>query len=946
MLTPDQERAVASDGRHLVLIACAGSGKTETITRRIARLVSGGVPPSSIVAFTFTERAAAEMGARVRVFLRELPGGGGELGGLYVGTIHAYCLQRLREIDPVYRSYDLLDENARPIFCRKYYRELDLDGLRALYPRTGQVPTPYTLIHDFCRNADLVRDERIDVTHLEEPFAGCYLAYSGLLHEHRYLDFAGIIGAYVEALEGSPTLLAREQGRVRHLVVDEYQDINTLQERLIELMVGKDGNLCVVGDDDQCIYHWRGSDVEKIIRFRDRYPDATVFRIQENFRSTPAVIDTASRVIRRNSRRLSKTMRPWSARQGGSDEGEIAACFFATEQEEVRAIVTRARRLRGQPYTDSRGRVRHLGYGDMAVLMRSVRHRAVPLLDAFDRAGIPCLVRGGVPFARPEVDLVMHALAFIGEVPYPHRSLEPVSPLRLGELQARLEPHIVSRDAFLDRMRMLRHEMVRSGKAFSLQRLFHRILREMGGDRIRFPAVWYHNLGTLSQLITAFEHQFPAITPLEIQRFIEFVGEDARHRTIGDGDVVTGIPDAVTVTTIHRAKGLQYPVVFIPGLIEGAFPSGRQDDSVWFVPPRLFDRRRYETGLEEERRLFYVGITRSEKYLYLSGHRRPSGDSNPAEPSIFLEEVAGRGVRSHFAGTDPVPGAVPGTESGVPVNRPSHPVPLGTSWSALRYYARCPEDYRLRFVCGFDPAPKEELGLGRAVHAVLAALHGMGKYGSVDPGAVSGLVDQYLHLRFAEPDALRRMREFVVRQTVRYIEQASADLARIRAFEQGFSLPVGDSVISGAIDLVLSQGDGVEIREIKLSGMVDREHAFEWERQLQVYALAARSLGMEVRSAAVRCFDTGALHEVPVDPVALQQTHDALERMIEGIRRGEFPPAPEEGRCRGCDWRCICSAHSAANDPCVGSAPVVTAAGPTVAARTGTGMRDDRASPA
>lgn len=901
MMTPEQERAIAFGDGNLHLVACAGSGKTETITRRIARLVADGVPPASIVAFTFTDRAAGEMAARVRVHLRDLVPGQADLAGLYVGTIHAYCYQRLKEAVPKYRSFDLLDEDTRPLFCHRHYGDLGLDRLLDFYVGRRRGPSRYEVIHDFCRNADVVRDERIDSARLELPFRECYLAYLDSLLALHYLDFAGMIAGYVEALEADPALLARERERVRYLVVDEYQDVNTLQEALVRLMAGHGGNLCVVGDDDQCIYQWRGSNYENIISFRSRYPAVTTIRIQENFRSTSAVVNAAAQVIDRNEFRLPKVMEPWQGGQCRAETGDIAACFFPREADEVAAIVGQVQQLRGRPYVDNRGNERYLGYRDMAVLMRSVRARAHPLLDALGRADIPCIVRGGRLFDRPEVDLVMHALAFLGGYPYPLLSPVPVNIGRLGEVYAPLEPVAGDRTAFLDAMTVLRRETDRAG-ALSLQALFHRVLRAMGGDRVSFPETWYYNLGELSQLVTAFEHLYPRITPMEIHLFLEYVSGDAWQRAEEGGAGEQVLPDAVTVTTLHQAKGLQFPAVFLPRLNAGEFPSDRPDGTMWFVSEDLFDRDRYATGLEDERRLFYVGITRSEKYLFLSGHHRGSGDLPPADPSVFLNEYP----RDNVVDTFPV---LP-TEADL--DEPEHaapPVPLPlleTSWSALRYYARCPHDYKLRYVYGFDPMPKEEMGLGRAVHSVLAAVHARAAEGPFDPAEIPGMVDEHLLLRFATPETIERVRGIVARQTERYVQRNQHEFDRIEEVELPFTVTVGEGVVSGAMDLVLREGTGVELRDFKLTEEGEKGFRPDIEKQLQLYALAATTLGHEVRHASIYHFDTGTIADVPVGPGALGETRVALEGMIDGIRRGEFPHLADETRCADCDWGCIC----------------------------------------
>ncbi len=903
MLTPEQEQAIAFGDGNLHLVACAGSGKTETITRRIARLVADGVPPGSIVAFTFTDKAAREMAARVRRHLEAQVPGQADLAGMYVGTIHGYCHQRLKEAVPKFRTYDLLDEDLRPLFCYRHYTELGLDRLLDYYEGQRFFPSAYDLIHDFCRNADLVRDEMIVPTELFSPFRDCYLAYLERLHDLHYLDFGGMIAHYVEALLGDPALLARERERVRHLVVDEYQDVNTLQEALIRLMVGENGNLCVVGDDDQCIYQWRGSNYENIITFGERYPAVTTIRVQQNFRSTPALVTAAATVIARNQGRLPKEMLPWRDGQCTSERGDIVTCFFRHEADEVAAVVEQVRRLHGRPFRDNRGTTRPLEFRDMAILMRSVRSRARALLDALSGAGIPFIVKGGRLFERPEVDVVLHALAYLGGHPYPlHDAAPPVGIDHLREGHERLAGSRVDSGSFVAAVAAARDEALRA-EALSLQALFHQVLRAMGGDRAAFPETWYYNLGHLSQLVSAFEHLYPRIGPQEIRLFLEYVRDDAWSRTEEGNPGELERPDAVTVSTLHKAKGLQFPVVFMPRLNMGEFPSDMPDTTTWFVPATLFDRERYRTGIEDERRLFYVGITRSEKYLFLSGHHYPLLEGYPSNPSIFLNEYPREDAVDAFPFR---PSVVEPRSAEVPI--PSHEPPvIETNWSALRYYARCPRDYQIRYIYGFDPMPKEEIGLGEAVHSVLAEVHQRATSGPFDVAEIPGIVDEHLILRFAAPETVGRIREIVKHQATRYVQRNTHDFVRVSGVEVPFTIPVGNGLVSGAIDLMLRDGEGIELRDFKLTESGESGFRLDTERQLQLYAIAVRALGQEVRRAGIYHFDTGTVAEVDVNPEALEEAGSAIVGMIEGIRRCEFSPTPEERRCASCDWRCICS---------------------------------------
>ena len=303
--TDKQKEAINFKNGNLQIIACAGSGKTDVITRRIATLIINEVTPENIVAFTFTEKAAEEMKFRIRKHLQELRPENPEIGDMYVGTIHSFCFELLKNFKPKYRVYDVLDEHKRMIFLSNY-ANYNKTELRLLGERK------YRNIDKFCRSVDVVREEMIEPHKLPLEFRYCYEKYLTVLDEQNFLDFSGMIYEVVKLLEDDPDFAQKVRERYRYLIVDEYQDINPLQEKLIFLMVGKDGNLCVVGDDDQCIYQWRGTNVDNILTFKDRYNNVKTIEIAVNFRSSESIVESAKKLIEKNTFRLGKKIEVWN----------------------------------------------------------------------------------------------------------------------------------------------------------------------------------------------------------------------------------------------------------------------------------------------------------------------------------------------------------------------------------------------------------------------------------------------------------------------------------------------------------------------------------------------------------------------------------------------------------------------------------------------------------
>jgi DNA helicase-2/ATP-dependent DNA helicase PcrA len=333
----EQERVIAHRGEHLQVIACAGAGKTEAISRRVASLIAEGVEPAQVVAFTFTERAAESLKARITRRVAEAMGRAflDRLGPMFVGTIHAYCLRLLQDHVPEFGNYDILDENRLAGLLSREHKRLELGKLGAQHWRP---------IFDFLRNADVVENELLDPQTLKgTPFGDCYLRFKQALYRYHFLTYGLLISAAVKALH-RPEVFERVHGPLRHLIVDEYQDINPAQEKLIGLLARPPVHLCVVADDDQAIYQWRGSDVTNMQEFTRRYTPSASLPLSVNRRSRPTIIATANAFATSISPRLPKKMEPHRASEGP----EVHAWAAETVEDEAEIVADTIESLRGQ----------------------------------------------------------------------------------------------------------------------------------------------------------------------------------------------------------------------------------------------------------------------------------------------------------------------------------------------------------------------------------------------------------------------------------------------------------------------------------------------------------------------------------------------------------------------------------------------------------------------
>jgi DNA helicase II / ATP-dependent DNA helicase PcrA len=354
-LTLAQEKAVTYGGRNLQLIACAGSGKTEVVAQRVVRLLTPGrsetLLPRNIIAFTFTDKAAAELKERIVTRTRESLGDIPGMAEMFVGTIHAFCLELLKSESPKYLKYEVLNEVQQTLFVDRHSRA---SGLTQSTTLGGQTLKRYTDTRHFISAMNLLREDRpVTPDRLKGNSVAAQLSrYEQLLHDRGYLDYSGILREAVAELKSNIGLRESLAARIRYAIVDEYQDVNPVQETVVEELHRLGGGICVVGDDDQTIYQWRGSDVRNILNFENRFPCVMQVRLEENFRSSEGVVAVAREFIRQVVRRLPKEMK--TTRAQGYEPGDITALPFDAPEDEARHIARTCEALRGVAIREDR----------------------------------------------------------------------------------------------------------------------------------------------------------------------------------------------------------------------------------------------------------------------------------------------------------------------------------------------------------------------------------------------------------------------------------------------------------------------------------------------------------------------------------------------------------------------------------------------------------------
>jgi DNA helicase-2/ATP-dependent DNA helicase PcrA len=645
LLNPPQREAVTHGDGPLLVLAGAGSGKTRVLTFRIARLIGElGVPPESVLAVTFTNKAAREMRERLERLL------GGDLTGLTVGTFHSVCARWLRRLAPrlgIPSGFAIYDDADQLALCRRALDECDI-------PEERVSPAALRAFMDRQRNLAVDVSRLSPGGNLDAAVLEAARTYEMLLARAGALDFGALIVAVVRHLEQDPQARGRFQHRYRHVLVDEYQDINPAQYQLIRLIAGASGNLSVVGDDDQSIYGFRGASVRAILEFERDYPNAHVVRLEQNYRSTANILGAAGAVIERNAGRHGKRL--WTENQSG--EPVTVACFPDDRLE--------ARFVAGEL---ARSLARGLRPIDLAVFYRTNAQSRV-LEEELVRRGVPYLLVGATRFYdRKEVKDALAYLRLLVNpaddvslarvINVPARGIGGVTVAALAEAARRrgasMAAVLESLASTPDAIALPAASTRRLAEFWSLverlrglaagEHLGHvvdTVLLETGlTARLRAEATEeaQARADNLDELAHA-AHELDTAAP-------ELLGADAieafleRAALVSDLDETDRRQGSVSLMTLHNSKGLEFPVVHLVGMEEGVFPHARAIG---------------EGDLEEERRLCYVGMTRARERLVLSLARQRVlyGNAQRNRPSRFLREIPPDLIRPF--GFEPVEG--------------------------------------------------------------------------------------------------------------------------------------------------------------------------------------------------------------------------------------------------------------------------------------------------
>ena len=947
-LNAPQAAAVTHETGPLLIIAGAGTGKTTVITRRIAYLIATRrARPSEVLALTFTDKAAAEMEERVDTLV---PYG---YADVQIATFHAFGDRLIKEnalelgLTPDFR---VLTRAEQIIFLRDHLFEFPLKHYRPLGDPTRHLqaivshvsrlkdedvgPDEYLAHAEALRAAAPDDESRLAAEqHLE--LARTYAQYQTLMARLGQVDFGDQIIETLRLFRTRPHVLRRYQERFRYVLVDEFQDTNYAQFELVKLLAARHRNVTVVGDDDQAIFRFRGASMSNILAFGRAYADARRVVLQENRRSPQAILDAAYRLIQHNNpdrlevaEQIDKRLRATVGR--GEPPRHLAFDTVSTESDHVAELI-REEHERGRPYRD------------FAILVRA-NNDADPYLRALNLRGIPWTFSGNAGlYGRPEVRLL---IAFLRSVVYTDDSVSlhylassdvyqvPIVDLTNCATYAdRRNRHLfaVLHDLPSD-LPVSDEARLAIGRLVADLRRYMELAREHPTGEVLYQFLVDSGLMTryakapaeleqeVQNVSKFFNRVKDAARVLKYDNVREFVSHLDALMEAGDDPAVaeadTETP-AVHVLTVHKAKGLEWPIVFMVECAQNKFPSARRGEPI--EVPRGLIKDTLPVGdfhEQEERRLFYVGMTRARERLYLTsaedmGGRRKWKVSQFVLEALDLPKDAARPFRAQaieeLRRQAPPPG--PAARGLVPIRDDE---PLSVSHKQVDDYQTCPLKYEFIHILHIPLRQHHAVVYGNAVHKAVEFYlrrRAAGNYTSLDD-FLRAFDDAWRNEGFLTREHEEQRKRAGVAALTRFYHEEEASGQKPTDVEREFGFDLGLDRVRGRFDRVDDTPDGLVIVDYKSSDVTDQKKADQRAKdslQLKIYALAQREMtGRLPVRLELRFLETGLVGRHRPTDDDLQKAREAVAEAARGIRRRQFEPTPEYQACRFCPYNQIC----------------------------------------
>ncbi|MDO8515251.1 MAG: ATP-dependent DNA helicase [bacterium] len=907
MLNKNQQEAVEYGRGPLLIIAGAGTGKTTVLTERIKHLIGAGLAkPEEILALTFTEKAAREMEERID---KILPYG---VFGMWVTTFHSFCDRILRSEAlhiGLSSNYKLMTEAETYLFVKKNFWQFELKYFR---PHGN----PYKFIEGMIQHFSRLKDEDIspdEYRNDEYPeLVAAYKVYEKLKIDNGVMDFADLITNTLKLFRERKNILQRYQKQFKYILLDEFQDTNFAQYQLVKLLCADDCNVTVVADDDQSIYRFRGAAISNVLQFKKDYLPAgrqaqnlKVVTLNENYRSTQEILDRSYDLIQHNNPdrlEVAEKIDKKLVAQVKNNNEIIEFIYTDRVENEAEEVV---KRIKGRDWKD------------FAILVRANNH-AEPFVRALERAGIPYQFLGpGQLFKQPEVRDLIAYLKFLIDFTdsvslYRVLSME-IFNFKQREIIALLVRakkenlslfEIMEKDGGVFVEMVHKHqELINKETAGQILYYFLEdsgLLKSLVDYKTAADEKRALNIMKFFDKLKSFEGQNLDANVFAVSEYLALAMDQGESPAASETDWTQN--NAVNILTLHSAKGLEFPVVFLVNLVEGRFPTRERKEQIP-IPDNLI-KETLPVGdyhLEEERRLFYVGMTRAKEKLYLSAANFYGEGKRERKASPFVNEAIGDKFQKIVSDET----QLPLFEWQKPKEREEEKSNIKVdylSYSSIETFRMCPLHYKLKNILRIPTPPNAAQSMGNSMHLMLRDLY-LNKL-SVDELLKNDWIHEGYQSKKHEEDSLDRIKKFLEE----YLKTDLHKNAKPLYLEQPFMFKVDDLKIGGKFDRVDDLGNGeVEIIDYKTGANVPSKREIDVNLQMTIYALAAATqFPIEKIKLSFYYFDTASKITTIRTKEQLEEAKKGLLAIRDEIQQSNFQCSGSI-ICQNCEFKILCN---------------------------------------
>lgn len=935
-LNKEQKKAVTFGKGPILIIAGAGTGKTTTLTYRMAYLIKEkNIEPENILALTFTNKAAGEMEDRVNDMLPD------SYGRLWVSTFHVFCESVLREngLDVgLPTNFKLLDDTSSWLLIRRNFDKFKFD----YYKPKG---SPNRLIDglvrhfDDCKNQFIFPEDYLKFAQKQEgeekerleELARAFEVYQNLLLKNDLLDFGDLINYSLKIFQKRPLILKEYQNKFKYLLIDEFQDINWSQYQLIKELAGSQKNVTVSADDDQSIYQFRGASFDNIFRFQEDFPKAEQVVLNKNYRSTQDILDLSYKFIQKNnpnrlevSRKVDKKLISIK-----KEKGIIKHLHFDSQEKEVSGVIQKIKEILEKD--------KEASFGDIAILIRK-NDLANPYVRALERMQIPhrFIALKGLYSKNLVLDIIAYfklldnyhegkALFRVLNFPFLNIALKDIAKINnyskrkaqsvyetlenIKEIKNKLSGKTVKQINSLLRLIKKHSKMA---KTRNVSEVFISFLQDSGYLKYLTEKQDLEEFNYLNQFyekLKSFEES--NLDPC-LNNFMEELNLEIESGETGslEFNPAQGL-DIVRIMTIHNAKGLEFKYVFLVDLVHRTFPSDNRRNQI-----RLPEELKKDTFLkekkhiEEERRLFYVAMTRAKKGLFLTSAENYKGLKRKKKISVFLKELGYQGEEKIQLQIDEIK-----AKKEVAVREPELELPDHFSFSQLAAFDQCPLQYKFAHILKIPVSGKMVFSYGKSLHNTLERFvrdffEKKRKLKYLLKIYESEWIDDWYYSKKQRKEYYEKGKEVLQNFYESFIEEKPQIFSRDGKpfLEKKFNLKVGEYDITGKIDRVDKVRGGVELIDYK-TGKVKDKLKKENKKQLLIYEIAAQEVfDLKVKKLTFYYLDGNKKLSFIGSKEDLRQERENIIQEIKEIKKKIFKPQPN-WNCRYCDFKDICK-HS------------------------------------